>query len=1077
MAGLYLYTSNRLERLADILAEIVSQPFSSPFEKEVIVVQSRGMERWIRMQLAQRLGVCANTEFPFPNAVLRILFSSLGKGVELDSSYEPSVLAWRIMDILPQCLSRPEFHEIRDYLGEEAGEIKLYQLSKHIASCFDQYLVFRPDMVLRWEKGQGRHWQAVLWRKLTRGKEPLHKARLKAILDEQMHEPDFSPASLPERLSIFGISSLPPYHLEIFYQVSRFVPVHLFVMNPCKEYWFDIVSERQVDFIVREEGVRYDTPQKLHLETGNPLLASMGQLGRDFLSLILEFDPQEHTLFEDPGTSSMLSMVQSNILNLRPRPSAEGGKITISQRDRSIQIHSCHSRLREIEVLYDNLLALFEEDSGLAPKDIVVMAPDIVQYAPFIEAVFGSRRNDHRAIPYSIADRSYGQGGQLAPAFVQLLELAEGRFAASAVLSFAERAPVKRKFHFSEKDLALIRKWVMDTRIYWGVDATMKAALGLPESKENTWRAGIERLLLGYALPGKEEGLFRGILPYDAIESEESVTLGNFLDLFEILVRTASMLSQPAPLLQWHDRLTQALEDLFCPEELTEHEYRTLRGIIEGLKDEAQASSYRGLIPLSVIKSYLSERLAVAGLRGGFLSEGVTFCSLLPMRSIPFEVIYLLGMNHDAYPRREKELGFDLVASKPRRGDRSRRNDDRYLFLEAIVSARRRFIISYIGQSDTDNSPIPPSPVVSELLDYLEGSIHLPGKELRDHIVVTHRLQPFSPAYFREDSGLFTYFEENLEAARSAVSPNKARPRLFDQDLPQAPQEWKKIPIENIERFLSNPVKFLLKERLKVSLAQEAPLIADQEPATPSHLDDYQVNQRMLKARLSKKDLSRLYPLFRASGMLPHGNVGVVDYERRRSAIETFSESLHTLMQASEPSFLDVDIHLGGCHIFGRIGEFFPSGLAHYRYARVRAKDHLRLWLHHLIGNLHMSGDNTLTSYLCGRDEQWIYPPVEDAQENLEQIIMLYLRGLQSPIPLFPDTSLEYARILAERNGSEEVALRAARKLWEGSPYRRGESEDQYFKVCFGDTNPLDETFTEVSQYIFSPLLACRQRL
>jgi len=55
-----VYTSNRMEMLADRLAELFARPLPSPLASEVIVVQSKGMQRWLAMELARRHGVWAN---------------------------------------------------------------------------------------------------------------------------------------------------------------------------------------------------------------------------------------------------------------------------------------------------------------------------------------------------------------------------------------------------------------------------------------------------------------------------------------------------------------------------------------------------------------------------------------------------------------------------------------------------------------------------------------------------------------------------------------------------------------------------------------------------------------------------------------------------------------------------------------------------------------------------------------------------------------------------------------------------------------------------------------------------------
>ncbi|MBW2023745.1 MAG: exodeoxyribonuclease V subunit gamma, partial [Deltaproteobacteria bacterium] len=245
------------------------------------------------------------------------------------------------------------------------------------------------------------------------------------------------------------------------------------------------------------------------------------------------------------------------------------------------------------------------------------------------------------------------------------------------------------------------------------------------------------------------------------------------------LISIAMLFAEPATLEQWYWRLSKALDDLFSWDETWEQEVATLRRIVSDLRLSSQESGFGEPVSFKVIKNYLETQLEDTGLSGGFLSRGVTFCSILPMRSIPFKVVCLIGMNHDAYPRQSRKLAFDLMAVKPRKGDRSRRNDDRYLFLEALLSARRRLIISYVGQSERDNSKIPPSPLVSELMDYLDRNFVLEDGVPSNRIVYEHRLHSFNISYFEPGSGLFTYFDENLSAARTAYESRKQPSHLF----------------------------------------------------------------------------------------------------------------------------------------------------------------------------------------------------------------------------------------------------------------------------------------------------------
>lgn len=1076
MPGLYLYTSNRLEHLVDALAQVLSEPLGSPFSPEIIVVQSRGMERWLRMELARRHGICANVDFPFPNALVKTICSTVLPDSPLDSRYDKSVMVWRIMAVLPDLISRPEFKEVKDYLSQRPGDERLYQLSKHIASCLDQYLIYRPEMILRWEKGRGNHWQAVLWRHIAYESKPVHWPRASKLLRDQIRKGSARGRAVPQRICIFGISSLPPYHIGILGEVAKITTVKFFVLNPSMEYWFDIIPEQKVEKIIREQRGDYHVPEMLHLETGNSLLASMGHLGKDFISLIMAFDPIEYTLFEEPDSDSLLGAIQSDILKLRETSASGSRPLNLPQMDKSISIHSCHSPLREMEVLHDNLLEVIEQEKGVMPKDIVVMAPDISIYAPFINAVFGSRIDGPRGIPYSIADRGIRKFGQLAPALLHLFEFPDSRFPVSQVLSFLERDPVKKRYDLRDADIDAIRKLVSHTRVSWGVDDKMKQDFLLPPTKENTWEFCMERLLLGHALPSDGSTLFKSILPFDDVEGEGAALVGKFASFITTLVRVATSLAEPTTLEAWYWRLMRLSEELFSPDENSAQEYEVLRDIFSRLRSYQGDSGFTGRVSFKVIKNYLEAQLEEAGLSGGFLNKGVTFCSILPMRSIPFKVICLVGMNHSAYPRQSKRLAFDLMAARPRKGDRSRRNDDRFLFLEAILSARKRLIISYVGQNERDNSPIPPSPLVSELVDYLDRNFLIKGETPSKYIIFKHRLHPFSAPYFEPGSNLFTYFDENLAAARMASQTRQKPFTFFNEELPAPNEQIGEISVEELERFLANPVKYILRQRLGIGFRREVPLPKDEEPVLLRGLDDYHVSQSILAAKAETSFTADPYSLLKAQGALPHGNVGKVQYADREREINRFLEELKQITTGEEPRWIEVDLTIRGCRVYGKVGEFYPPGLVHYRYARIRAKDHLRVWLHHLLVHASEIGSAVYSSYIVGKKERWVYHPPDLPLEYLEHIVEIYLLGLRRPIKLFPETSFAYMEKLA-RSGDPGAAINRAQKIWEGTRYNSGEGDDDHLKLCFGEEIPIDREFKKVADMIVSPILRFREKL
>jgi len=1082
MSGIRLYSSNRLEILAETLADELSTPLSSPLEQEVIVVQSRGMERWVSMQLAWHHGICANYRFPFPNAFVYETFRKVFIDLPERSPFEPTVMTWKIVKLLAELTLRPEFEVIRNYLDDDVSGLKCFQLAERIADLFDQYLLFRPEMILNWQGGQEDHWQAVLWRSLVDGCEMQHRAALaKEFLEKINNSPsDFT--GLPERISIFGISALPRFHLQVISGIAKVTEVNLFLMNPCQQYWGDIASEREIGRAVSD---RLVLPEDVYLERGNGLLSSMGLLGRDFWDSINEFQVLENESFQEPDGSHLLSFIQSDILNLRDR-SEQNEVQFISQEDASIQIHSCHSPMREMEILYDRLLDMFDNNPSLTPRDILVMVPDIEAYAPYIETVFDTPEDENTRIPYSIADQSMRKESHVIDTFLAILELSEGRFTASDVLDILQSEAVQQKFDLAEADLVLIRKWVRDTRIRWGIDADDRSRMDLPAFAENTWKSGIERLLLGYAMPTKNQQLFHGVVPYDNIEGTDALLLGRFVEFLDKLFSLVSSLGQPRTLKAWSASLAEVLESLFKPDESAQNELQTIRLTLKELAEVAELAGFDEEIDLEVLKNSLRRRLEKETFGFGFITGGVTFCAMLPMRSIPSKVICLLGMDNDAYPRQTKALGFDLMAKHPQKGDRSRRSDDRYLFLEAILSAREKLYISYAGQSIQDNSTMPPSVLVSELMDYIESGFAIRGENILDNIVAKHRLQAFGLEYFKsDDKKLFSYSEENCAAAEQMLKSVEPPAPFISKGLTTPEEQWKDVGLQDLCRFFGNPARFLLNKRLGIYFDDESQVVSGSESFAMDGLEKYSLAQELVQLKLDGHDLKSLFPVQKAMGSLPHGTPGTCAYDDLSHAVNNFADKMEVYLQNKILEPLNIELDAAGFKLTGKIESIYADRLVHYRYTRLKANDHLGLWIQHLILCL-VAPHDFKSSLVMGlspesKEPQWAafeYMPAAGARELLEALLDIYWQGLVRPVHFFPKAAWQYAKVLLQKGKSEEDAIKKAVTEWEGNDYNnQGESKDPYYDLCFRYTNPIDEEFRGTAEKIFRPLFEHQREL
>jgi exodeoxyribonuclease V gamma subunit len=1061
MSGLYLRTGNRLETLLEELVVVVGKPLPSVLQPEIIVVQSLGMARWLSLELAKRQGICANMRFPFPQRFLSDVFRVALPEATESKDFDRPMMTWRLMNVLSKTIEGLGFEAVRNYVSGERPELKRFQLASKITETFSQYLAFRPQMILDWEAGQENHWQAILWRELTRQAQGLHQPALGRKLAKVLQQDGFAPNQLPLRVSIFGISTLPKFYLGLMEALAEHMEVHLFVMEPTAQWWQDIVSAREEGKMLSKQPNR--TAEDLHLERGNTLLASMGKLGRDFLGFVADLDSAVHReFFVEPAGSTMHSSIQKDIFQLRD----PGQKVLLPEHDRSIQVHSCHSEMREVEVLHDQLLALLSENPTLQPQDIVVMMPDVAAYASLVEAVFDTPEVQNQRIPYSIADRTARVENGIIDTFLTILEMGGSRFGASSLLNILESPAVQGRFQLMQADLEIIRVWIDKVTIRWGIDAAHREKLGLPAFAQNTWREGLDRLLLGYALPGGNRQLFQNILPCDEIEGSLAETLGNFIEFTSRIFETAKELETARTLGGWQAALREVVDRFFDPTEDVEREMLQVRRVLESLGETGAASCFDEPVNLDVLLAFLEDAFGSAVSGTGFLQGAVTFCALKPMRSIPFKVIAILGMNDTAYPRKPAVTGFDLLAQNPQPGDRSVRDDDRYLFLEALLSAREVFYVSYVGQSIKDNSALPPSVLVSELLDYLDRAFEVPGgKPTKEFLVTKHRLHPFNVDYFSQsDQRLFSYSVDNCRAGEMARNA-RMQPRMFVSNVIGEPEdEWRTVDIASLIAFFRNPTQFFLKKRLGITLSGGSGMLEEREPFALSSLAQYQIEEDLLAKALSGRELEREIPLILASGWLPHGHYGATNARKLCHDMEAFAAIVAAHVNSKPLPPMMIDRVIGDWTLNGRIDGLNEMGLACYRPAVLQPKDMLKIWILHLALNF----SNRSSSVLIGKESMQVYRPVEDSSVLLMDLLALYWQGLREPLRFFPRSSHAFAKETIEPEGK-----RGPRTLAESE--WKVEKENAYIGLAFRNVaEPLDQDWQELALKVFGPLLKAR---
>ena len=1144
--GFMVLHGNRLEDLRDLLTRFLRQNPLGPLQPEVILVQSNGMKHWLEMALADdaALGVCAATRMELPSSFLWQTYRQvLGpEAVPFHLPFDKTRLLWRLMRLLPVLAeANPVYAPLRQYLqaGEEGavpGGRRLYQLAQQVADVLDGYQSYRADWLDDWARGQDRlrgplgqafdlpqahRWQAQLWRDIRADVGPalaeasraaVH-ARFCQVLDSQAHadpRPQAAPPGLPARVVVFGISALPMQSVEALARLGTRCQVLMLVQNPCQHYWGDLVEGH--DLLRRlgrqrqqrkpgsapaaPPGAAWQASLRDAAQASHPLLASWGKQGRDYLHLLDEYDRVEDyrsrlqrvDAFVDPadGMASphQLAQLQSAVLHLTP---PAGEPLPLAPDDDSIQVVSCHSPQREVEVLHDQLLAWFQQDDTLQPRDVMVMVPDMEVFAPYIHAVFGRfPRGQARHIPYAVADTTARQS-PLVQALEQILSLPGARMTLVDWLSLLEVDAVRHRFGLHESDLETLQEWLLRAGVRWGLDARHRKAFGVADlsapDDPNTWAFGVRRLLLGYALgAGAGEGeAWCQTLPQAAIGSLDAALASSLLAWLDAVSQTLQDLAPAQTPNQWGATLSSILERFFRPRtEADERQLERLRDPLEAWLAACADAALDSPLPLEVVREHWLADIAEGGLHQRFFGGGVQFGTLMPMRSIPFRVICLLGMNDGDYPRQTAPRDFDLMAHHGRAGDRSRREDDRYLFLEALLSARDRLYLSWQGHRATDNAEQPPSVLVAQLLDYLKAGWSPP------RAVQRQPLQPFSAAYFRAGSGFRTFDADwaRLQAGSTEVTQDAA-----PAASPGALQAPDRLTLEDLQRLLRAPVEVFFQDQLQVRLQRPDDAEPTLEPFALHPLERYQISQALLRAPDPWRALSAL----RWSGQLPLAAFG-------EQVVATLQRDLHQGLEKrgawrdrypgdAEP--VPVALALDGITLSGSLQGLWAADangqgpwlqLAQRLGAVLRGtkgqlavKGHVLvpLWVRHLAA---CALGHELRSVLLGLDGYALLEPLPaaEAQATLQGLCGLYQQAWQRPVPIPCKTG--WAFLVASRSTPALDPHHEARAELEGGFNRSGEwQQSSYLQRVVDSYDALAPELPAWAEALYGPLWqACR---
>ena len=1103
---LHITFSNQLEFLLSSLIARLQQSPSSPFTAEEIIIPSAAMRRKIDMTITDAMGICANVRFGF---LARWLWQQIGTALAGDdaSPFAPPVMAWRIFALFDDKSLVDAHPRLQRYL-RQADAVMRFELATRTAKLFDQYLTYRADWISRWSLGdqiamagaseaqrEDQRWQAALWQRLEhdlggaqRYLSPSVLSEFKQALSEKV-DADIQPV-----IHIFCLPTIAPVHLEALRELGKHRDIQLYLLNPCKEYWFDIVAQRRLSYLAVQGSLQ-------HHDVGNRLLASWGRQTQAQIDLVFETDVA--ATVDDSGFVAnpypcLLAQLQNAMLEL---VDLSPSSIVLAEDDRSIEVHSCHSLTRELEVLQDQLLALFAEAHPPAPSDVLVIVPNLDTSAALIDAVFGSVPFARR-IPYTITGRAAISANVAGQALLGLLSLATSRVTASDTLALLQQPIIGRRFGFGSAELDLLHAWLQQSGIRWGFDAIHRASVGVPAVSAHTFDDGMTRLFLGYALPTAVAAPFADKIPATGIEGDDAVVLGSFWHCLHMIKGLHGEVMRARTASDWQAFLVQVIDSFLAPDNEQIDQLDALKDCLRELHDQLRRADLQAVLPYDVVRAALTALLDDP-LPGGVPTGSVTFASMTSLRNLPYQVICAIGLNDGVFPATERALEFDLMTIAPRRGDRQRGADDRNIFLDLILSTRRRLYLSYTGHGIRDNAAMPPSVLIADLLDYLVPAITSDATDVqqllaaRQRLLVEHPLQPFSATYFtaapgsRMTSSNTEYCEALKQIATHPPAKSSATAILdtidgddeaSDDDIdtaiserffngPLAPPEphWHTVTLDQLQRFFANPCRYLLQQRLGMRMLDTDSVLQDDEPFVADWTALRTLEQRLLPMFLTGVARTDIIAMAQAGNELPSGPAGRQALDIVLSQLQQFTDAVaqSSMISPLPPQQYVLPFDLDGqtWTLTTTFSDLRVSGLVRSRYDETRPVDYLSGWLDHLVMNAALPEGVIGETLWLSRNGSYRLRPTDSARQILGELLRLYRHGLSTPLHFFPKSAWAFQR----KNGD----IAAARQKWlhtARTPHAE-QNNPAYQLALRGIADPLDADFEFAASTVFAPLL------
>jgi len=939
-----------VEKLEDIVAPVTEYlnegvQGNDLFQSDHLVVPTAGVKAWLLPELAKTLGaqkdkcdgVVANVQVGY----LGMLYSFVQPGRK--GGVEPWSIEYLTMAVLHVISGRSEYDAI---IRKHGGPL---QAARMLADRFDKYHARRPMMIRSWEKGspvlapstadsfndgewraagiESEMWQFNLWREVSEliGV-PSRPAQVEAAVQQLRRGENLH--GVPPRVMVAGLQSLQLGSLEILQALGAVSDVRVVLVHPSpvlaarwSEEFLDTPVTRGALQIRPTEG---DVPSDV-----DPLINSWLRGAREMQQMLASqgvkavlHKPKE--LGASGVAPSFLQRLQISIV--------EKGKVVKSDvpvADASVQIHRCHNLGRQVDALHDALMHAFRDIPNLQPHEVVVLSPKINEAAPLLEAAFDryvtTAGGVRVKIPFVVADRSLRDVSDGAALLGNLLALMSSRFSVSALLEVASSPLVLAHVSLHEDDVDTWKRHITRTRVRWGLDSAQREAAGLDAIDENahTWKQAIERALLGAALPdaalARELG---GVVPLVDVGTEDIDALSGLAQVLNAIgeLETGIRFGSGRAVSEWCDAVERALVQL-CGTENSELDFplEALSGLRRNVSIPAAVEGAAPLMVSAVVgfsdfSAIVEDLLSGSPGRQPLRTGAVTATSFLPLRSVPFRVVCVVGLDDGVFGTGEFESD-DLVGVQQFIGDDDPRIDSRRVLLDAMLAAKDQVIITCNGRSIQNNSPVPLTTALAEFVDFCKrvGVLARPKGKKDEEGTEIEYVHPrhFSGANNFVEGAVMPGVVWSHNAAAKATAEKVGRSRDIDSAAVTlgAVAGASVVELGEIEAFFYKPLRTFVRGVMGISTWRDTPL--DDTATLPLALEK-KIRQELTRGLVEGQanfgegwSRDRYFEISKLNGDLPIGAYGNSELE----AIGSLADSIRTACEANGVGLVGSVVH------------------------------------------------------------------------------------------------------------------------------------------------------------------------